>query len=273
MNAETEFIVVTDKPEEVTEAVSVAVPFEPYCAGYPDARKLSDYKAIRELTKSRSQRLYIMMPDLILESELDGLDQFLSTVSDSDGIYYGDEAIPASLNDYEGALICQPETLVCSSADARTILSMGADYVSLAHELSLDEITSIARNCDHLEVLIHGHYPILYSGRRLISNYGQAIDTPLSDGTYSIIESTRSEAMPVVQNGNRTIVFSAQPHKSSNQIEALKSCGIRRMRIDTRFIPMPEVHQVIEHYLTGVGSVSGSDSWYGQTSVTRKEQS
>lgn len=270
-----EYIVVTTAPEHIPSSVNVAVPFQPFNAGYPHARPLHDYANIRQLTRSRDQKLYVMMPDLILEHQLETLDAFLPVILDSDGVYYGDEAVFMTLRSmgYEGLMIYQPETLACSGADICTMQQWGANVVSLAHELSLDEIVSIAAEAENLEVLIHGWYPVLYSGRRLVSNYGQAIGKTLTDGIYSIQESTRQDKLPLVQQETGTILFGEGPMESGEVMDRLKEAGISRFRIDGRFMTCEELENIILFYTRGQGQVSGHNDWYHKESLIRKEKS
>lgn len=270
-----EYIVVTDRPENIHAPVSVAVPFAPFHGGYPRARSLQEYGALRKLTACRHQKLYVMMPDLILEHQLEAMDAFLQQIMDSDGIYYGDEAVLMTMKQagYKGLLIFQPETLACSSADVNRLQQWGADVVSLAHELSLEEITDIAADASHLEVLIHGWYPVLYSGRRLVSNYGQAIGSSLEDGVYALQESTRQDILPLVQQKQGTFVFSEGPMESGQVMEALKQAGIERFRIDGRFFDDGTLQDILRFYLEGKGSVTGRSDWYRKESLVRKEKS
>ena len=72
---------------------------------------------------------------------------------DVDGIYYADEGLyyEAKQLGIESKLIYQPETLVASSADVDFYMSLGIQSVSLAHELSLEEVVSIGTHNPDIE--------------------------------------------------------------------------------------------------------------------------
>lgn len=248
--------------------------FRPEQGGpFPDCSLLLDLETDDNTwnqAKAHGHPVYLDASGLILEDELEPIETILKKRQDADGIYYGDEAVWMILEqlDYKGKRICNPETLVCCAQDATALQAMGADIVSLAHELSLDEVCTIAKDAKNLEVLVHGHVPILYSGRQLITNYNDS-----RDGLYHLRELTRQDELPVLQKRGRTTLYSANPIQSLDQIQKLANAGINRFRIDSRFLQedgktlLDAYQQALQGNKT---SLTGSDAIWKKNSVKTK---
>ena len=133
---------------------------------------LADWKAACE---QHGLKMAVNALKLFMEEEVDGLEHFLQALKDVDvdAIYYADEGVfeIAQRLGLQEKLVYQPETLVTNTPDVRFYLDLGVKSVSLAHELSLEEIVGIVQNCPQAEILIHGYFSILYSRRPLVTNY------------------------------------------------------------------------------------------------------
>lgn len=180
---------------------------------------------------------------------------------------------------YDGLMIFQPDTLICSSADVQAVKSMGADVVSLAHELSLEEVLAIAGKTDGLEVQIHGYYPVLSSRRKLLTAYGRTIGSSvIGEGQFSLQETTRPNRILVLEQQSGTVLFSPEPVQSLRQLPALLDAGIDRLRIDSRFLEPSDRNAALTAYQAVIdGGVAGmqlpgSDRTWRQQSVKTKEE-
>lgn len=237
----------------------------------------------KKACQSLNMELYINMTKFIMEEEIEELKNTLSYLKqiDVDGIYYGDEAIyyEAKQIGLENRLIYQPETLVTSFADVSFYESLGIKAVSLAHELSLDEIVTIAGHSSLVEVLIHGYFSILYSRRPLVKNYLHYMNKEYSEKKYELIESTREERMPLIQDKEGTYIFSSQPLQSFQELSTLKEAGIHRFRIDSIFMEEEEVLQAAKAYRSILDQqqdsktifLRGSNRWYREKTRKKKE--
>lgn len=227
-------------------------------------------------------KLYINLLRMVMDEDIPYIHQLLMTCKelDVDGIYYADEGVffEAKEIGFENHLIYQPETLVTSSHDVSFYLGLGIQSVSLAHELSLDEILSIAKVNKNIEILIHGYFSILYSRRSLVSNYLNAINKKNVETKkrYDLIEQTRTDRMPILEDESGTHIFSECPIQSLNQIEELENAGITRFRIDSIFFDDDWTCEILDLYqlaLTGilVDDDESSDRWYYQETIKKKE--
>lgn len=235
---------------------------------------LSELHVWKEACDHCGLELYVNALKLMMEEDLAKASELLRLCRDLNvaGIYIADEGwiYLAQQISYQDHLIYQPETLITNHQDVQFYLDQGCKAVSLAHELSLEEIERISK-VPGIEVLIHGHYSILYSRRPLVTNYCKAIGKKeLHLKNLSIIESTRSDRMPIVEDTTGTHIFSAQPIQSLNQLEQMKQMGIQRFRIDSIFYDDNWTLGVLHAYQNN-GKLDGSDAWYSQKSILKKE--
>lgn len=226
--------------------------------------------------------LYINFLKFFSEPEMEMMSHALKICKETgvDGIYYSDEGVlyEAKQLGMEDLLIYQPETLVTSAPDVQFYLDQGIQAVSLAHELSIDEIESIATVSTNIEVLIHGYFSILYSRRPLITNYFNAIGKSVSiEGkTFELIEQTREGRMPIIQDAAGTHIFSEDMIESFDFIKQLSKAGIKRFRIDSVFRDDDWTCEVLKAYsncLSGreYKKAEGNDRWYRQNTLKRKD--
>ncbi len=227
-------------------------------------------------------KLYINLLRMVMDEDLVSIRHLLTIFKklNIDGIYYADEGIffEAKEIGMEDKLIYQPETLVTSSNDVNFYLNLGIQSVSLAHELSLEEILSIAKVNNNVEILVHGYFSILYSRRPLITNYLSAIQKNDVDSSlrYDLIEQTRNERMPILEDESGTHIFSEYPIQSLNQIQDMVDLGISRFRIDSIFFDDAWACEILELYnlaLNGtlIADDESSDRWYHQETIKKKE--
>lgn len=104
-------------------------------------------------------------------------------------------------------------------------MSLGVQSVSLAHELSLEEVVSIGKHNPDIEILVHGYFSILYSRRPLVTNYLEAVNKTVCSLPchYDLIEQTREQRMPIVQD--ETVHVSLVKCQSTHY----RKCGILHM--------------------------------------------
>lgn len=227
-------------------------------------------------------KLYINFLRLCMDEDLEAVRDYFSLFKELkiDGIYYADEGLyyEAKQLGIQDTLIYQPETLVTSSADVNFYMEQGIQSVSLAHELSKEEVLSIAKNNANIEILIHGYFSILYSRRPLVTNYLKAIgkESCTLPCRYDLIEQTRQDRMPIVQDETGTHIFSEMPINSLDEICEFKEAGMHRFRIDSIFFDDDWTCEILELYqlaLQGIriGDDESTNRWYLEETIKKKE--
>ena len=223
-------------------------------------------------------KAYVNALRFFMEDEMDLVEKFLEVcaVSHVDGIYYSDEGVYylARQRKMESLLIYQPETLITNHKDIAFYLGLGLQSVSLAHECSLEEILKMTETNKNVEILVSGYFSILYSRRMLVTNYLNAIRSKENGHghKFDLIESTREQRMPIFEDDYGTHIYSEAPIQSFDEFSALKNHGIDRFRIDSLFFDDDWTISVLKAYQES-GSVSGSNHWYYQKTIKKKEKS
>lgn len=219
--------------------------------------------------------LFVNAVKLFMEDEVDMVRDALQLCKELDveGIYFSDEGVlwEAKQIGIENKCIYQPETLVANHNDVQFYLEQGIQSVSLAHELSLEEIEKITSYTSNVEVLIHGYFSICYSRRPLVQNYLDAIGSNAPLKKYELIESTRNGRMPIEQDENGTHVYSEKPISSIQELDALKRFGISRFRVDSIFKDDNWSIEVLKMYSDKLEDTEGSNHLYHQETILKKE--
>ena len=265
------------------DAVVVSIPY--FSIRNSNIVPLEELSLWKKACKDNGILLYVNFLRFCMESDLQKMKQSMKALkeADVDGIYYADEGVlyEALQLGIENKLIYQPETLVTSHYDVDFYLEQGVQSVSLAHELSLDEILSIAKHSPNIEVLVHGFFSIMYSRRPLISNYLEVVEKSnvfQMNHRYDLIEQTRTERLPIVQDESGTHVFSAMPIQSFDEIKKLSEAGISRFRIDAIFSDDETTMELAKLYRKALAGekiesdVNASNHLYHQETIKKKEE-
>lgn len=240
---------------------------------------------------------------MLEEDEIEEAEEFLKLCQSAgvDEIYIADEGWIqlARKMDLIDRLIFQPETLMVNGYDAKFYLDQGLKSVSMAHELTLDEILSCSSVAGPIEILIQGYYSWMSSRRPLLSNYFEEIksmnesdqsnpedlknklyENESSDNQlYWIQEQKRAGKLPVIEDSSGTTVYSDEPICSYDEISLLKEHGINRFRIDTLFEDdeygvrqLALYRNILNQKPIEESHKKGSDHLYSMKTVTRKDQ-
>ena len=265
------------------DAVVVSIPY--FSIRNSNLVALEELPVWKKACKDNGILLYVNFLRFCMESDMKAMKEAMLALkeADVDGIYYADEGVlyEAIELDIADRMIYQPETLVTSHYDVDFYLDQGVQSVSLAHELSLDEILAIAKHTPNIEVLIHGFFSIMYSRRPLISNYLEVVDQEdqfQMNHRYDLIEQTRTERLPIVQDESGTHVFSAMPIQSFAEINKLAQAGISRFRIDAIFSDDKTTIKLASLYQKALAGelideeMNASNHLYHQETIKKKEE-
>jgi len=239
---------------------------------------LRDLKEVVLQCHALNLKLYVNTLRFFMEDELNLLEKFLKACkeADVDGIYYSDEGVfyEAQKQGMESLLIYQPETLITNHMDIAFYLNLGIQSVSLAHECSLEEILQMTEQTKEVEILISGYFSILYSRRMLVTNYLDVIESNEKGHkkVLDLIESTRQDRMPIVEDDYGTHIFSEAPIQSQKELPVLQEHGLYRFRINSIFMDDDWTVRVLNAYQNQT-EVPGSNHWYYQTTMKKKEAS
>lgn len=240
--------------EAGADSVVISTPFfSVRGAGYFDRETLPQVKTICE---QLGLRMLVMVNRFFTEEELPQLREFLKECKtlQVDGMYYGDECVlyEAQKLNLVDCLIYHPDTLITNHADVNFYLNEGISMVSISKEITKEEICEIARQAQgDIEIMIHGRVNMMHSKRNLISNYlkfiGKDEDIKGKRSLY-IMEETREEHMPIMEDEFGTHVFSGYTLASFLELKDFIDAGIHHMRIDGIFHDIDYVCEALRLY-------------------------
>ena len=210
-------------------------------------------------------RGYVTLNTLIFTNELQSFAETLAAISDSgtDAVLLQDVGAACLAREICPDLPVHASTqMTLTSAETiRLAEKIGAQRVVLARELSIHEITDIAKNTDMpLEVFVHGALCVAYSGQCLTSeslggrsaNRGQCAQAcrlpyeVICDGEH-------------VELGNQKYLLSPQDLAGFALVPELMDAGVTSLKIEGRLKSPEYVASITKHYRQAIDSaVSGS---------------
>ena len=215
-----------------------------------------------ETAMSLDKDVYIMANRMLEEQDLDAFSAFVRTFAPiSSGIIIGDPGAFFIMNTLGSGhkAVYHPGTLLTNSDDFNMFASDGAMGAFVPAEITLDEIEAIAsRKRYRLYMVGHGHLPLFYSRRMLVSNFldQTGLDPALAGSKdLSIVEEKRDGAMPVIQDSHGTHVFSADVFRTLPHLDTLRSM-VDAMVVDTVFKDDAYALRVLNLYREGTDEAS-----------------
>lgn len=236
-------------------ATAFAMGIEDFSDRHYNKFTMNELIELRETCRHINVKLNVFVNRMFEEEELDKLKGHLMALKELnvDGIYFSDMGVFALAKELniENKCIYDPETMVTNGKDANKMIQLGCQGVVAAKEITLEEILDMAKTCDCLEILIHGHQTMSYSKRKLLSNYFRYINQPKEvENKFDLflMESTRDEKMPIVENQYGTSIFTPYVLMSYSQIKEMIDVGIHRFRIDGMFQSEEELVDAVKNY-------------------------
>lgn len=240
--------------EAGASSVVIATPFFSArgAAYFPRA----ELKRVKSVCEQEQINMYMLVNRFFTQDEMDCLTSFLQELKqlNVEGIYYGDESVlyEAKKLHIEDRLIYAPDTLMTNDVDVNFYLEEGIRMVSISREITKEEICDIAKHTNgNIEVTIHGRVNMMHSKRHLISNYLTFIDKYediKEKRSLYIMEETRDEHMPIIEDALGTHVFSGYTLASFREIKAFVEAGVKHVKIDGIFHDIDYVCEAVKLY-------------------------
>jgi len=212
---------------------------------------------IINICKIRNQNVYIAVNKIIHESELDKFISYIEYLQDLDidGIIFGDLAIYQIAKRYNliDKLIYNPETYITNYESVRFFAKKGIKRVSIAKEITLKDITTIASKNDlEIDILGHGAINMFHSMRDLVSNYFRFLKyeepTRHREENLYLIEQKRDDKYPIFEDQFGTHVFSSYDLCTVNYLDKLIESNVTSIRIDGLFKSNNELLEITQIY-------------------------
>lgn len=229
-----------------------------------------EMKMVRKITKEHQLNLYVLMNRFFVEEEIEALKTQLLFLKELevDAIYYTDMGVFEEARNLgmEQLLIYNPDTLLTNHNDVQSYLDLGIQMCTLAKEITLENMVKIAQNVKgQMEVIVHGRLNMMHSKRTLLTNYMKFLNKDYDvKENYSLYlkEENREEHMPIVEDEHGTHVYTGFTLCSFEEVEDLIKAGIRNLRIESMFMEIEEIVEIIKDYHKVIKDPAGGRKMY-----------
>lgn len=167
-----------------------------------------DFKQLSLLT---NKKIALKMDKAISEDEIIELEYFIKETLNYNIYFYifTDMSVYYILKKYniEEKAVYFAKTINCSSYDINEYNKMNIKCL-ISTELTIEDLTKIS-NLQNNFIYTYGYFNIFYSKRKLLSLYKQYANLKYDTNNkkYYLLEETRDEYYPVLENENGTFVF------------------------------------------------------------------
>jgi len=223
--------------------IELIIPGDCFAYRKPTILSRTDFETLYLRAIELGYHPYIELNGFVMPEELVRLSEYLDWLLKfkPKGFYINDLAVLMSLKEknFQGELVYCPDTLLTNHYEASVFLK---DFkrVQLAKELTLDEYRLITHNLPQkCEMFALGHLIMSVSKRPLLSSYFEYIQdqrSVLNDLNYRLVESKRSDSMPILEEQDTTSIYMDGIFTMFEAIPSLKD-DLYGIHLDPLFIP------------------------------------
>ncbi len=203
-----------------------------------------------DILKNVKKKIALNIDKIFSQTELLELKTFLEETKKYNVEYYifsdwGAYEIIQEL-DIKAKLIYNAKTICCSKNDIKEYNNLGISCM-ISTELTLEDIKEISE-LENNVILCYGYNNIFYSKRKLISLYEEYSHIQSTDKELIIVEETRKDKYPILENINGTFIFTPNIYCLFNELKSINSNNI--FIINDLFIN--NIEEVINVYSQGL---------------------
>lgn len=206
-----------------------------------------DYKKIHFLT---NKKIALKLDKAICEDEIIELEHFIKETLNYNIYFYifTDMSIYYILKKYniEEKAVYFAKTINCSSYDVNEYNKMNIKCL-VSTELTLDDLTKIS-NLENNFIYTYGYFNIFYSKRKLLSLYKtySNLQYDSKNKKYYLLEETRDEYYPILENENGTFVFAPYIYLLFEELSSLNNNNY--FYIESQFLEEDDLINIINIY-------------------------
>jgi len=211
------------------------------------------YVDINQLYLFKNKQIALNLDKIIDEQELVDLDDFIKqTLNYNISFYiYTDMSVYCVLKKYglENKSVYFSKTINCSTYDIKQYNDMFIKCL-VSTELTIDDLNKIS-NIENNFIYTYGSFSIFYSKRKLLSLYKEYanLDYQSQNKKYTLLEETREEHYPVIENKNGTFVYGSYNYLLFKEIELLNKNNY--FYISSVFINEDDLIKILNIYNLG----------------------
>lgn len=205
---------------------------------------------VEELVLFNNKNIALKLDKIITEEELQLLDEYIKQTMIYNVKYYiyTDMSVYCILKKYnlEHKSVYFSKTINCSCNDIKQYNNLDIKCL-VSTELTLEDLIKIS-NLQNNFIYTYGYFSIFYSKRKLLSLYKQYafLDYESQNTKYALLEETREEHYPIIENKNGTFVYGSYIYLLFNEIELLNKNNY--FYIDSTFIEEEDLLKILNIY-------------------------
>lgn len=205
---------------------------------------------LNELNIFKDKKIALKIDKIITEYELEELDLFIKKTLEYNISYYlfTDMSVYYILKKYNkhDKSVFFSKTINCSSYDIKEYNKLNIKCL-VSTELQLDDLVKIS-NLENNFIYSYGYFNIFYSKRHLLSLYKtySNLNYQSKNKKYTLLEETRKEFYPVIENDNGTFIYSCYCLLLFKELELLNKNNY--FYIDSNFIEEDNLFNIINIY-------------------------
>ena len=215
-----------------------------------------DISEANDLIKSLNKEIYINLNLIIHNKDLEDIEEFLNFINELnvDGIIFGDLAVYqlAKKINLTDKLIYSPETLNTNYYDPVFWGNKGILGLTISKEITLEDISIIAKNSDiEISLIGHGHLNMFHSRRPLIENFFKYTNSEYEEyyenRNLRLVEEIRDESYPIFQDSHGTHIFREKSLESFYEVNDLNKM-LQVFIIDGIFKDTDYLVEILKNY-------------------------
>ena len=199
-----------------------------------------------------NKQIALKLDKIITEYELLELENFISKSLNYNISYYlfTDMSVYYVLKKYnlQNKSVFFSKTINCSTYDIIQYNKLNIKCL-VSTELQIDDLVKIS-NIENNFIYTYGYFNIFYSKRNLLSLYKDysKLDFESKNKKYNLLEETRKEFYPTIENNNGTFIYSSYCLLLFKELEQLNKNNY--FYIDSNFIEEGNLFEIIALYNT-----------------------
>ena len=217
--------------------------------------------AVRKV-HSYNKKAYVTLNVFARNKDFEGLADYLKILVTAkvDAVIVSDLGVFQFVREHEPSLKIHVSTQANTTNlySANAWVKMGAERIILARELSLSEVTEIAKSLPKgvsVECFVHGAMCISYSGRCLLSNYLAQRDSNHGECVqacrwhYKLIEDSRpDDALTLEEDNSGAYILNSKDLCLIEHLDKLYKAGVDSFKVEGRMKSAYYVATVINAY-------------------------
>ena len=205
---------------------------------------------LNQLSMFNDKKIALKLDKIITEYELNDLELFIkeSTKYNISFYIFTDMSVYYILDKYDltSKAVFFSKTINCSSYDINEYNNMNIKCL-VSTELQLEDLIKIS-NLENNFIYAYGYFNIFYSKRNLLSLYKEYsnLNFESKNKKYNLLEETRNEFYPVIENKNGTFIYSSYCLLLFKEILQLNKNNY--FYVDSNFIDEDNLFNVLNIY-------------------------